>query len=411
MQGGDGVPARPDAGPRRLTPHHPELHQSSSPSAPGGSPSSRLWVRTSWVPAIRYRRCSSTYPRPGSTSRAARTVVSTSCAVARKSASSAAAWAGPSATDGSAPGNCTRSRGLSATSPAASCANQAPRARSAAAVQAGLLLPARPPRAAAPGRAASGADALRLLEQAAEGGRRIGGLEDGPAHDQVGRAGRRRLGRRGHADLVAPVVRAAADAGHDDPARPARPEPGPGPPPAASRPRRRARRRWPPRSAAPPPPRGRPRRGPPPARSRPGRATSAPSRPRAPGARRPPPAAASIMAAPPSVWTVAIATPSARAAVTASATVFGMSCHLRSRNTRSPRSVSTRTRSGPSRVMRIDPTFTHRASGSRSSSRSASEPAGRSSATITSAISTLQISDDPLGQPGVGQRRGADPDQ
>ena len=38
---------------------------SRHPSCPSLYPSSRLCCRTSWVPATRYRRCSSTYPRPG----------------------------------------------------------------------------------------------------------------------------------------------------------------------------------------------------------------------------------------------------------------------------------------------------------------------------------------------------------
>ena len=47
-------------------------------------------------------------------------------------------------------------------------------------------------------------------------------------------------------------------------------------------------------------------------------------------------AAARHIAVPPSVCTVAIRTPSARAAATAPRTVLGMSCHLRSRKTESP---------------------------------------------------------------------------
>src|SRR4029453_17037572 len=74
----------------------------------------------------------------------------------------------------------------------------------------------------------------------------------------------------------------------------------------------------------------------------------------APGPRRrsPPVAlrAARVITPPPIAWTGAIATPSSAAASTAPATVFGISCHLRSRNTRIPRRTRSRISAGPSRV-------------------------------------------------------------
>ena len=132
-----------------------------------------------------------------------------------------------------------------------------------------------------------------------------------------------------------------------------------------------------------------------------------------PTSASPPPAAtaACIIAVPPRVCTVAIVTPSSRAPATASATVLGISCHLRSRNTWIDRPASSRTSSGPSRVKRTDPTLTHRTPRSRSTSASAAEALGRSRATISSAMATLQVGDDPLGQPGIGEGPGAHADE
>ena len=79
--------------------------------------------------------------------------------------------------------------------------------------------------------------------------------------------------------------------------------------------------------------------------------------------------AAASMAAPPRVWTVAMETPRDAAAATAPATVFGMSCHLRSRKSSRPRARSSTRKGAPSRVISTDPTLTQRRSGSRSSSR------------------------------------------
>ena len=59
--------------------------------------------------------------------------------------------------------------------------------------------------------------------------------------------------------------------------------------------------------------------------------------------------AACIIFSPPLAWTLTIQTPSAVAARTAPATVFGMSWYLRSRKTRSPRAASSRTSVGPFR--------------------------------------------------------------
>src|SRR2546428_7977641 len=123
------------------------------------------------------------------------------------------------------------------------------------------------------------------------------------------------------------------------------------------------------------------------------------------------PAAACSMAKPPRQCTVAIATPSSRAAATAPVTVFGMSCHLRSRNTRTPRAVNSRTSAGPSRTKSGGPTFAQRRRGSRSASANASRPLGRSKATISSATVRCQLSGDALRQARVGEGRRADGDE
>ena len=164
----------------------------------------------------------------------------------------------------------------------------------------------------------------------------------GRPDDQVGGAGGHRLGRRGHADLIAPGLATGRGCRARRSSRPAR---------SAARTRATScgEHTTPPSPArdglpALPLDLGREvdlARVPPPAH-RPAWScdvsTVTPTSPMRPPAAL---AAASIIAAPPSVWTVAIATPSAARAATASATVFGMSCHLRSRKTRSPRSVST----------------------------------------------------------------------
>ena len=61
-------------------------------------------------------------------------------------------------------------------------------------------------------------------------------------------------------------------------------------------------------------------------------------------------AAAVIMALPPEACTFTIQAPVATADLTAPATVFGMSWNFRSRNTRSPRLVSSCTMAGPAAV-------------------------------------------------------------
>ena len=99
-----------------------------------------------------------------------------------------------------------------------------------------------------------------------------------------------------------------------------------------------------------------------------------------------------------------MATPISRAAVTEPATVLGMSCHLRSRKTFRPRAANSRTKSGPSLVIRIEPTLTHWRAGSRSSNRRASAPRGSvQSEDQLSHCSLLQVGNDSLGQPRIGQ--------
>jgi len=61
-------------------------------------------------------------------------------------------------------------------------------------------------------------------------------------------------------------------------------------------------------------------------------------------------AAAVNIARPPRQWTVVSDTPSSRAAVTALATMLGMSCHFRSRKTRMPRCENSLMSAGPSRL-------------------------------------------------------------
>src|SRR5216117_2075590 len=117
-------------------------------------------------------------------------------------------------------------------------------------------------------------------------------------------------------------------------------------------------------------------------------------------------AAAASTAGPPSVWTVARATSCARAASTAPATTLGMSCHLRSRNTRTPRAVNSRTNAGPSRTCSMGPILAQRRPGSRAASSSASRPLGRSNATISSA--TAEFPRHALRDARIGEGGGAD---
>src|SRR6266852_8656687 len=95
------------------------------------------------------------------------------------------------------------------------------------------------------------------------------------------------------------------------------------------------------------------------------------------------------------------ALPSSRAALTALATMLGMSCHLRSRNTRMPRAVNSLTSDGPSRLNSTGPTFAHRRPGRRAASASASRPLGRSKATISSA--TTQLAGDAHGHARISE--------
>src|SRR5690606_2409112 len=121
--------------------------------------------------------------------------------------------------------------------------------------------------------------------------------------------------------------------------------------------------------------------------------------------------AASSIAVPPAACTVAISTPRSAAARTAPATVFGMSCHLRSRKTGCPACTRLRTNDAPLAVNSTEPTFTAQPSGSVSSNSTAAGASGRSSATIRSAIDSLQVGDHPLGQPRIGQRRSSNRDK
>src|SRR5882757_3223144 len=61
--------------------------------------------------------------------------------------------------------------------------------------------------------------------------------------------------------------------------------------------------------------------------------------------------------------------------------------------------------------MRTGPTLTHRTSGKRSSNSSAAGPWGTSRARINSAITRLQIRDDPFRQPGIGKSAGTQSDK
>src|SRR2546422_2914041 len=112
------------------------------------------------------------------------------------------------------------------------------------------------------------------------------------------------------------------------------------------------------------------------------------------------------MSAPPRQCTVAIAAPSSRARAPAPATVLGMSCHLRSRNTCTPRARNSRARAGPSRTYSPGPSLAQRSPGRRWASASASRPLGTSKATTSSA--TGELPRDPLRDPRVGERGGAD---
>ena len=67
--------------------------------------------------------------------------------------------------------------------------------------------------------------------------------------------------------------------------------------------------------------------------------------------------AASIIRGPPDACSVSSSAPRSDAASTACATVFGMSCSLRSRKTRFPRATSSRTTPGPPRVYSSKPTL------------------------------------------------------
>src|SRR5438445_3809117 len=112
------------------------------------------------------------------------------------------------------------------------------------------------------------------------------------------------------------------------------------------------------------------------------------------------------MARPPKQCTVAIDTPSSRAAVTALATMLGMSCHLKSRKTWMPRSLNSLITGGPSRTKSTGPSFAHFRPGSRAASSSASRPLGMSKATISSA--TDQLMGDALRHTWIRERRGSD---
>src|SRR5690348_2299764 len=133
--------------------------------------------------------------------------------------------------------------------------------------------------------------------------------------------------------------------------------------------------------------------------------TVTPTRSMSPAAR----AAAASAAGPARAWTVAIVTPCARAASTAPATTLGISCHLRSRNTRIPRAPNSRTSAGPSRTWRTGPIFAHRSPGRRAARSSASRPFGRSNATMKSV--TRELLRNPFGYPRVRERRGPNRDE
>src|SRR5437016_3983084 len=120
-------------------------------------------------------------------------------------------------------------------------------------------------------------------------------------------------------------------------------------------------------------------------------------------------AAAASIADPPRQWTVASAAPSSRAAVTAPATTPGISCHLRSTKTRTPRAWNSRTSAGPSRTYSIEPSFAHLRAGRRAARASASRPVGASNATMSTA--TRQLARDPRRDARVGERRRADRDE
>src|SRR3989442_1207632 len=86
-----------------------------------------------------------------------------------------------------------------------------------------------------------------------------------------------------------------------------------------------------------------------------------------------------------------------------------MSCHLRSRNTRTPRAANSRTSAGPSRTYSTGPIFAHARPGRRSARARASRPLGRSNATTSSA--TGQLARDALGNARIGERGGPDRDE
>src|SRR5574342_1314942 len=113
------------------------------------------------------------------------------------------------------------------------------------------------------------------------------------------------------------------------------------------------------------------------------------------------------MAGPPRQCTVAMAPPWERAAATDSATVLGMSCHFRSRKTRTPRAANSFISGGPSLTNNTEPNFAQRNPGSRSARASASRPVARSKATTSSA--TDEVPGDPFRHAGV--RHGRRPDR
>ena len=93
--------------------------------------------------------------------------------------------------------------------------------------------------------------------------------------------------------------------------------------------------------------------------------------------------AAASISVPPEAWTVVICTPRSVAAMTALATVLGMSCSLRSRNTFAPVARSLRTMSGPPLTNNCLPTLNAPTTGASSpASFRAFCGLGRSSATM-----------------------------
>ena len=212
----------------RTTRSSTSLHPDRAP----GSPAADSAGPDVLVPATRYRRCSSTYPRPGSTSRAARTIVSTSWP-----------WR-ENRPKGPPPARAQRRRQVGARQlhkepravghERASCAASAPRPRARwRGGQAGLARRG-PPRGST-ARAASGADALRLLDSPRK-------AADGSAASRMGRP--RPDGSRPRPPPRTPWPRGPGRPGPPSgpgsraprSTRPARSEPGPARPPAASRP-------------------------------------------------------------------------------------------------------------------------------------------------------------------------------